>query len=123
MRTTLVVLAVLSIAPLGRAFAGDIDAGDDAVAYCSWTDAVARSESALTFSPQLFVDYGVVNGNDAGVGLGASTVGPTHRLTAGARFSLFGVWRGLALRQRASVDCRRYAAESGLARLVLENRE
>src|SRR3954451_10177014 len=119
MRTTLVVLAALVIAPSGKAFARDVDAGDDAVAYCSWIDAVARSESALTFSPQLFVDYGVVNGNDAGVGAGASTIGPTHRLTAGARFSLLGVWRGVTLRQRASADCRRYAAESGLARLVL----
>src|SRR5438045_2513026 len=117
MRTSLLVLVALawSAPPAG---AREVDAGDDAAAHCSWVEAVARSESALTFSPQLFVDYGVVNGNDAGFGSGASALAPTHRLTAGARFSLLGVWRGVTLRQRAGADCRRYGAASGLERLV-----
>ncbi len=98
------------------------DAGD---AYCTYAQSVARSESALLFSPQIFLDYGVVNGNDVTTGAGGLTSAPpTERLTFGARYSLIaGLVRGVVNRQRASADCERYRAESGLARFLVENRE
>src|SRR5205814_7596578 len=68
---------------------------EDAAAYCTFARAVANSESALTFSPQLFLDYGLVNGNDVTTGSGGLTAGPpVQLLTVGARWSLTGLnWR------------------------------
>src|SRR5438094_9039505 len=96
---------------------------EDADAYCTFAKAVANSESALDFFPSLFLDYGVVNGNDVTTGAGGINAGPpTERLTFGARWSLIGIARGVVNKQRASADCDRYRAASGAARFLVDNR-
>jgi hypothetical protein len=123
----LALAAALALGPAVAAAepAGGADHADAGDAYCTYTTSVAKSESALLFAPQLFLDYGVVNGNDVTTGAGGVTSAPaTERLTFGARYSLVaGLVRGVVNRQRATADCERYRAESGLARFLVENRE
>jgi hypothetical protein len=121
MRIAAFMLVVLATTA-AHAADGYSDAGE---AYCTFAESVAKSESALLFSPQFFFDYGVVNGNDVTTGSGGITSAPpTQRLTFGARYSLVaGLMRGVVNRQRASADCERYRAESGLSRFLVENRE
>jgi hypothetical protein len=120
MRIVSAMIVVALTATAARA--AEDDAGD---AYCAFAESVSKSESALLFSPQFFLDYGVVNGNDVTTGAGGVTSAPpTERLTFGARYSLVaGLVRGVVNRQRASADCDRHRAESGLARFLVENRE
>src|SRR5258706_4051657 len=97
---------------------------EDADAYCSYARSVAASQDALLFIPSLFLDYGVVNGNDVDTGAGGIPSGPPlERLTIGARWSLMGIGRGIVDLKRAAADCERYRAESGLARFLVDNRE
>jgi hypothetical protein len=106
------------------AAADEADYTGDSEAYCTYARGVANSESSLLFVPQIFFDYGVVNGNDVSTGAGGVTSAPpTQRLTFGARYSLMGVYRGITNQQRAGADCDRYRAASGLARFLVENRE
>jgi hypothetical protein len=110
---------------LASSHATAAELAEDAEAGCAFFESVARSESALAMSPQLFVDYGWINGSDAttsGTG-GVSSLPPTQRLTAGLRYSVVGLFQGLTLRQRARAECDRYRAVSALARFVVENRE
>ena len=72
---------------------------EDADAYCTFARAVANSESALEFFPQLFLDYGVVNSNGLSAGGGLTAGAPAKRLTFGARWSLIGIARGVAMRR------------------------
>ncbi|HEX9102475.1 MAG TPA: hypothetical protein VF997_09735 [Polyangia bacterium] len=121
MRAAIVTLVVALAAPL----AGADEYADVESAYCAFAESVAKSESALLVTPQLFLDYGVVNGNDVTTGAGGVTAAPpTERLTFGARYSLVaGLVRGIVNRQRATADCERYRAASGLSRFLVENRE
>ena len=116
------ILALVSLASTARAADGYSDVSD---AYCTFAQSVAKSESAVLLSPQLFLDYGIVNGNDVTTGAGGVTSAPpVERLTFGARYSLVaGLVRGVVNRQRAAADCERYRAESGLSRFLVENRE
>ncbi|MCU1278287.1 MAG: hypothetical protein JWM53_1833 [bacterium] len=120
----LLAIAVALLPAVARAELS-ADYADDGDAYCTFAQGVARSQSALLFSPQFFLEYGVVNGNDVTSGSGGVTSAPpTQRLTFGARYSLVaGLVRGVVNRQRASADCERYRASSGLARFLVENRE
>jgi hypothetical protein len=124
MRLPLIIAFALLVLVPATARAADEHA-DVGEAYCTYAESVAKSESALLFAPQFFLDYGVVNGNDVTTGAGGITSAPpTERLTFGARYSLVaGLVRGVVNRQRASADCQRYRAESGLARFLVENRE
>src|SRR3954468_19102000 len=118
------VMMVALLAPVTASAATAEDYGEDAEGYCAFANAVANSESSLLFSPSLFLDYGIVNGNDITSGAGGTTSGPpAHRLTIGVRYSLVGLLRGVTNKQRASADCDRYRAASGLARFLVENRE
>jgi hypothetical protein len=100
------------------------DVAADAEAHCAASTAVTRSSSAVQMSPQLFLDYGVVNGNDATTGTGGvASLPPTQRLTFGLRYSISNLFRGVSDRQRAAADCVKYRAAAGLARFVVENRE
>ncbi|MDB4970913.1 MAG: hypothetical protein JWN44_6602 [Myxococcales bacterium] len=122
MRAWVMMAALLAPATAMAATAEDY--GEDAEGYCAFANAVANSESSILFSPSLFLDYGVVNGNDLTSGSGGAIAGPpAHRLTIGARYSLVGLLRGVTNKQRASADCDRYRASSGLARFLVENRE
>ena len=123
MRASAFVLVLLApLAALAQPALDDV--AEDAEAYCGANIGVAKSQSALLFSPQIFLDYGVVNGNDASTGTGGvASLPPTQRLTIGARYSLVGLYKGVANRQRASADCTRHRAAAGLARFLVENRE
>jgi hypothetical protein len=102
------------------------DLAEDGAAYCAFVGGVARSESALQLSPQIFLDYGWVNGNDAAANSstsGPSTLPASQRLTIGLRYSVVGLYQGLTVRQRAHAECDRYRAQSSLARFLVENRE
>jgi hypothetical protein len=117
---TLAACALLLVPAMAAA-----DGSDDAEAYCGVVRGVAASESALMFSPQLFLDYGLVNANDAasGGGAGAATASPTQRLTFGLRYSFAAMYRGIVDRQHSDADCRRQRAASGLGHFLVENRE
>jgi hypothetical protein len=120
----LAIVALLALPAVAAAAPGGADYADDGNAYCLLTNSLAKGDSALLFSPQLFLDYGVVNGSDAASGAGGtSTLPPTQRLTFGARWSLMALARGIVTRQRAGADCDRYRASSGLGRFLVENRE
>lgn len=122
MRVIIVMLALRTATPAFAASADDVD--EDANAYCGAANGVANSESALLMSPQIFMDYGVVNGNDATTGAGGVvSLPPTQRLTIGARYSFVGLYKGIVNRQRAGADCERHRAAAGLARFLVENRE
>jgi hypothetical protein len=124
MRTLALIFAALALPSLARAQTA-ADYTDDGDAYCAFTKNVANAETALLVTPQLFLDYGQVNGNDITTGSGGLTSAPpTDRLTFGARYSLVaGLLRGVFNRQRAGADCDRYRAASGLSRFLVENRE
>ncbi|HEX9102217.1 MAG TPA: hypothetical protein VF997_08445, partial [Polyangia bacterium] len=110
---------------VASASAGAEELSQEGDAFCGFVGGVARSESALLLSPQLFVDYGWVNGNDvlnSGT-MGVSTLPATQRLTAGLRYSFSGLLQGITARQRARAECERYRASSALLRFVVDNRE
>lgn len=120
MRAATIIAMLLAAA---GAHAGEY--ADVEQAYCDYAESVAKSESAPLLSPQFFLDYGIVNGNDVTTGGGGITSAPpTERLTFGLRYSLVaGLVRGVVDRQRAAADCERYRASSGLSRFLVENRE
>ena len=122
MRALSIIVATLLAPALAHAESDYADVSD---AYCTFSNSVAKSESAVLLAPQLFLDYGVVNGNDVTTGSGGLTSAPaTQRLTFGVRYSLVaGLARGVFDRQRAQADCERYRAESSLSRFLVENRE
>ena len=95
---------------------------DDADGYCELVEGVARSEGALLVAPELFAAFGVVNGNDAAQP-GTTSLPPTLRLTAGVRYSLVGLYQGIASWQRAEAECDRYRAVSQLRRFLERHRE
>src|ERR1700744_4322545 len=123
MSRVIIALSVLLAAP--TVFAQPVDdVAEDADAYPGAANGLANSESALLMSPQIFMDYGVVNGNDATTGAGGVvSLPPTQRLPIGARYSFVGLYKGIADRQRAGADCQRHRAAAGLARFLVENRE
>jgi hypothetical protein len=115
------LLLLLLLATVTDVAAAEDEAAD---AYCGMVRAIANSESALTFFPSLFLDYGLVNGNDVSTGAGGVSSGPaSERLTFGARWSLLGIGRGIVTKRRATADCERYRAQSGLSRFIVDNRE
>jgi len=76
--------------------------------YCDYVQGVASAESALSLSPEAFVQYGRV---DQAESSSAPTADPgSLRLIAGLRYRLSGIYEGLALRGRAAADCRRHRA-------------
>lgn len=125
MRATVAIAGIVAALALPAAAHAEADYADDGEAYCAFTKGVANADTALLVTPQLFLDVGQVNGNDITTGTGGITSAPpTTRLTFGARYSLVaGLVRGIVNRQRASADCERYRAASGLARFLVENRE
>lgn len=121
--TRVVVLALGSAVAL-PAWAEIADVSVDAEAHCDASTAATRSSSAIQMAPQIFLDYGVVNGNDATTGAGGIvSLPPTQRLTFGLRYSFSQLFQGVSDRQRAAAECNRYRAAAGLARFVVENRE
>ena len=95
----LIVVAVLS----GAAHAETQDDG-----YCDYVEGVANAQAAIQMSPELIGSIGYVEQADASSVPGGETKG--LRLIAGVRYSLSGLYQGVATRSRAKADCRRYTA-------------
>ena len=104
MRSSLPAIALSAaaavIAAPARAHADD--------GYCDYVQGVASAESAISLSPEVFVQYGRV---DQAESSSSPTADPgSLRLIAGLRYRLTGIYEGLALRGRAAADCRRHQA-------------
>jgi len=111
MRRSLTAIALLAAAALAapssaRAQAQAESQSDDG--YCDYVQGVAAAESALSFAPEVFAQYGRV---DQAESSSAPTADPgSLRFIAGLRYRLTGIYEGVALRGRAAADCRRHRA-------------
>jgi hypothetical protein len=82
---------------------------------------MANSEAALLMSPEVYGMGGVYN-TDTAVSTNTALPGGTvGRLTAGLRYSLSGLYRGVTLRDRAREECLRYRSESELHAFLAAN--
>jgi hypothetical protein len=119
MRSLLLVIAFLG---LSVAAATPSRAETDADAYCTFASKVATSQSALLYSPQLYLSYGYING-DEGVPGSVSAAASGARLTAGIRYSISESYQGAMTSAHARADCRRYRALSQLNSFLEFSRE
>jgi hypothetical protein len=96
----------------------------EAEAYCDYVLGVAAAESATLVAPTAFGSFGAVNGliNTFDENGDAATLPATVRLTAGLRYDLADVYRGLAERERARTECERYKTVSLLHAFVEANK-
>jgi hypothetical protein len=76
--------------------------------YCDYVEGVASATSAVLFAPELFGTFGLVEQSAGSVNPDVNSGG--LRLIAGVRVSLDGIYKGLAVRDRARADCRRHKA-------------
>jgi len=118
--TVIVASLCLLLSSSSDAFAQD-RVENDASSYCTWVRNAASSQSAPLLAPALFVSGGVVGGPDAGDG--ASSLPPTGRVTAGASYSVSGLFRGMAIGDRADADCALYRSEAVIRSFVQAYRD
>jgi hypothetical protein len=80
--------------------------------YCRYVKNAAASEAALLSAPELFGTVGVfqIAEGDTGTAFGR----PKTRITLGAEASLAEMLQGVAVRQRADAECRRWRAMNSL---------
>ena len=108
------LLVVLSLP--GAAAAGEApDAQASAAAepgYCRYVRGAATSEAALLYAPELFGTVGAfqIAEGDTGTAFGQ----PRVRITLGAEASLKDIFQGVAVKQRAEAECRRWRAMNAL---------
>lgn len=85
----------------------------DVAAYCDHARSVAQSEAALLVAPDAIGGIGVAHQTEELFGLGP--VDELHpRVTAGLRYSLASLRRGLLLVRRSDAECDRYRTVSTL---------
>jgi hypothetical protein len=79
--------------------------GDDG--YCDYVNGVASATSAVQMSPTLIGMFGYVDQSIA-----SATVSPnnTLRVIGGVKYSLSGLYSGIATRDHAIADCQRHTA-------------
>ena len=80
--------------------------------YCDFVLGTAAAQSALAWSPELFGNFGYIDQQTGVLDVPEPGTASSLRLTAGLRYSLSGIFTGLALRNRAEADCRRQRALS-----------
>jgi len=97
-------------------------AESDADAYCTFAGSVATSQSALLYSPQLYVAVGYINGDD-GVTGAVTAASSRTRLTVGLRYSMSELYQGAMNSARAKSDCARYRVTSQLNAFLESTRE
>ncbi len=115
MRTTLLAMLLFSFAAPARA-------ETDADAYCTYIGRGAASQSALLYSPQLYLTYGYINGDDNVTGA-VTAAAARSRLTAGVRYSISELYQGVMTRARGRADCERYRTVSQLNAFLESSRE
>lgn len=105
------LMAALSLS--GTATAGEApDTGMEKEAgepgFCRYVRGAATSEAALLFAPELFATAGAfqIAEGDTGTAFGE----PRVRITLGAEASLKDIFQGVAVKQRAEAECRRWRA-------------
>ncbi len=90
--------------------------------YCDHVLGVASAESALMFSPELFLSYG----KQPTITDDVTAQTEDTRFIAGVSYSLSGIYEGVLTRKRAKADCRRHEAlglvEGGTTYRALEAR-
>ena len=89
-----------------------LDASLATQGYCESIQGVADADGALLLSPQLFGSTGLVNGGSVLTGDSAVSTSTALRLTAGVRYDLVRLYRGLLLKERARAECKRYQADA-----------
>lgn len=89
-----------------------LDADTATQGYCESVQGVADADAALLLAPQLFGSTGLVNGGSVLTGDSAVSTSTTLRLTAGVRYDLIRLYRGLMLQARAQAECKRYRADA-----------
>jgi hypothetical protein len=82
------------------------EAPDDG--YCDYVEGVANAQAAVQMSPELIGSLGYVEQPPAAINPDVTQKG--LRLIAGVRYRLSGIYEGIATRNRARADCRRYRA-------------
>lgn len=92
--------------------AGVLDAAVATRGYCESVQGVADADGALLLAPQLFGSTGLVNGGSVLTGDSAVSTSTALRLTAGVRYDLVRLYRGLLLKARARAECKRYQADA-----------
>lgn len=82
-------------------------AGDDG--YCDYVNGVAAAESAVSFGPELFGTFGYVEQSPTSTNPDLQSE-KGLRFIGGVRYSITGVFEGIATKGRAKADCRRHVA-------------
>ena len=80
-------------------------AGDDG--YCDYVNGVADATSAVQMSPTLIGMFGYV---DQSIASPTANPSNTLRVIGGVKYSLSGLYSGIATRDHAIADCRRHTA-------------
>lgn len=80
--------------------------------YCRYVRGAAASEAAVLYAPELFGTVGAfqIAEGDTGTAFGE----PRVRVTLGAEASLSEIFQGVAVRQHAEAECRRWRAMNAL---------
>jgi hypothetical protein len=101
-----VKLSLVLIAALSTTAYAQAPTPDDG--YCDFVEGVASAQSAVQFAPELIGAFGYVEQPLSSTV--TDTVEKGLRITAGLRWKLTGIAEGVAIRGRASADCRRHKA-------------
>jgi hypothetical protein len=76
--------------------------------YCEFIEGVAAAESSVLMSPQVFMNLGRIEQSSQNVQPGDQP--GTLRFIGGVKWSLSGVYEGVATRGRARAECKRHTA-------------
>jgi hypothetical protein len=96
-------------------------ANRDASSYCRWVKAVAASNADPLVAPSVYASGGYTSAAEGSPG--ASALPPTQRLVVAGLYSVGGLNRGLAMRDQAAAECKRYATTAELRAFVERNRD
>jgi hypothetical protein len=101
-------LAIISLTLLALAGGARADSQTTNDGYCEWVEGVASAESAVLMAPTTFINFGRIEQSSQNVVPGDQP--GTVRFIGGIRWSLSGVYEGLATRGRARAECKRHTA-------------
>ena len=80
--------------------------------YCDFVEGAAAATAVVLSAPQLIGQVGYIEQPSFGDAIGVQAT--TLRVRAGVRYSLSGLYAGVATRARANAECRRHQALVGL---------
>ena len=110
--STVVMAAGEAASSVTDAGSAVLDASLATQGYCDSVQGVADADGALLLAPQLFGSTGLVNGGSVLTGDSAVSTSTALRLTAGVRYDLVRLYRGILLKERARAECKRYQADA-----------